>query len=157
MKRYIGVIDLGSNTARLVIYEQNERGLVYERDNIKRGLRLSGHLRDGALDEQGWEKTMACMRQFRDILTARQVSDVIGVATAAVRQAANGSELMGAIETKSPQPSPDLSYQQPGVFPERVRASEHSERDIRTCSILPTVRVLPTLSLCSAQKVVRPS
>lgn len=101
MKRYIGVIDLGSNTARLVIYEQNERGLVYERDNIKRGLRLSGHLRDGALDEQGWEKTMACMRQFRDILTARQVSNVIGVATAAVRQAANGSELMRAIEAET--------------------------------------------------------
>ncbi|USG64683.1 Ppx/GppA family phosphatase [Brevibacillus ruminantium] len=101
MHNDMGVIDLGSNTARLVIYQQDAQGLVYELDNIKRGLRLSSHLQDGRLDPAGWEKTMACMRQFRDILAAHQVSKVIGVATAAVRQAENGGELIKSIEAET--------------------------------------------------------
>ncbi|EJL44207.1 exopolyphosphatase [Brevibacillus agri] len=58
MKKSIGVIDLGSNTARLVIYEQDDSGMVTEVDNIKYSLRLSNHLHAGRLDEEGIAKTL---------------------------------------------------------------------------------------------------
>ncbi|MGM0714767.1 exopolyphosphatase [Brevibacillus parabrevis] len=101
MKKSIGVIDLGSNTARLVIYEQDDSGMAAEIDNIKYSLRLSNHLRAGRLDEEGVAKTLTAMRQFKKLLDARKVTQAIGVATAAVRQAENGRELTAAIERES--------------------------------------------------------
>lgn len=96
-RKKFGVIDLGSNTARLVVYELDEQGLVTEVDNIKRGLRLSNHLQDGRMDDEGVSKTVHAMRQFKELLDARSISDVIAVATAAVRQAENGAELIQRI------------------------------------------------------------
>ncbi|MGG1662320.1 hypothetical protein [Brevibacillus sp. NRS-1366] len=101
MNKSIGVIDLGSNTARLVIYKQDEQGNVTEVDNIKRSLRLSNHLRDNRLDEEGIAITLKCLRQFKELLDARQVSQTIGVATAAVRQAENGLELTRLIKKET--------------------------------------------------------
>jgi exopolyphosphatase / guanosine-5'-triphosphate,3'-diphosphate pyrophosphatase len=101
MNDTIGVIDLGSNTARLVVYEQDDRGLVYEVENVKRVLRLSSHLRDGRLEREGIEKTLTCMRQFQHLLRAYNVTTAIGVATAAVRQAENGRELLDAIRAET--------------------------------------------------------
>ncbi|MBO8163590.1 MAG: Ppx/GppA family phosphatase [Brevibacillus sp.] len=101
MGHYIGIIDLGSNTARLVIYHQDRQGFVYEVDNIKRVLRLSSHLQDGRISETGVLQTLAVMRQFRALLEARQVKHCVGVATAAVRQAENGVSLLKRIEAET--------------------------------------------------------
>ncbi|WP_051968110.1 exopolyphosphatase [Brevibacillus thermoruber] len=101
MNDTIGVIDLGSNTARLVVYRRDDQGLVYEVENVKRTLRLSSHLRDGRLEREGIEKTLACMRQFQQLLGAYNAATAIGVATAAVRQAANGRELLDAIRAET--------------------------------------------------------
>ncbi|MED4906744.1 Ppx/GppA phosphatase family protein [Brevibacillus centrosporus] len=101
MNRNFGVIDLGSNTARLVVYEQDSQGLVTEVDNIKRGLRLSNHVQNGRMDEEGITKTIDCMRQFKDLLEARNIRDIIAVATAAVRQSDNGSELIDRISKET--------------------------------------------------------
>jgi len=97
MNRNFGVIDLGSNTARLVVYEQDEQGMAMEVDNIKRGLRLSSHLQNGRLDDEGCAKTLDCLRHFKKLLNARSISGIIAVATAAIRQAENGQELIKRI------------------------------------------------------------
>lgn len=98
MDNYLAIIDLGSNSARLVIYRQSERGVLFESDNIKRVLRLSGHLgRDGRLDAAGVQIAIDAMRQFKQLCDARGVREIIGVATAAVRQASNGPELIRQI------------------------------------------------------------
>lgn len=109
MNKKVGIIDLGSNTARLVIYQQYEHSQLYEVDNIKRVLRLSGHLQEGRFDEAGIEKTLACMRQFKDMLDASNVTEIKGVATAAFRQAENGAELAKRIETETGIPIKILS------------------------------------------------
>lgn len=101
MNRNFGVIDLGSNTARLVVYEQDEQGLALEVDNIKRGLRLSNHLQNGRLDDEGIAKTLDCVRQFQELLNARSIRGVIAVATAAIRQAENGKELIERIHRET--------------------------------------------------------
>ncbi|GED68533.1 exopolyphosphatase [Brevibacillus reuszeri] len=101
MTKSIGVIDLGSNTARLVIYQQDEQGNLTEVDNIKRSLRLSNHLQNNRLDDDGMAITLTCLRQFKELLDARQVQQTIGVATAAVRQAENGVELLERIKAEA--------------------------------------------------------
>ena len=101
MNKKVGIIDLGSNTARLVIYQRYEQGQMYEVDNIKRVLRLSGHLQNGRFDASGIDKTLDCMRQFKAMLEARQVTETLGVATAAFRQAENGRELAERIESET--------------------------------------------------------
>lgn len=99
MGKYIGIIDLGSNTARLVVYFVNGHGIFQEYDNVKRVLRLSNHIcKDGKIDQNGFHKTIECLRQFKELCDAREVTEIIGVATAAVRQAQNGFELLQAIE-----------------------------------------------------------
>jgi exopolyphosphatase/guanosine-5'-triphosphate,3'-diphosphate pyrophosphatase len=98
----IGVIDLGSNSVRLVIYQRDGHGVVYERDNIKRMLRLGAHLDEsGAIDEIGQHDALESMRQFAAVCAARGVSEIVAVATAAVRQATNGPTLLLAIEDET--------------------------------------------------------
>jgi exopolyphosphatase / guanosine-5'-triphosphate,3'-diphosphate pyrophosphatase len=98
MGQYIGLIDLGSNTARLVVYEIDGQGLMVEHDNMKRTLRLISYLqKDGRISESGIQKTLACMAQFKEFCNVRKITEIIGVATAAVRQAVNGNELLQQI------------------------------------------------------------
>ncbi len=98
MGNYIGIIDLGSNSARLVIYYLDQQGLMYEFDNFKQVLRLSEHIQaDRNIDQEGFRKTLACMQQFKEICQIRGVNEIIAVATAAVRQANNGQALLQTI------------------------------------------------------------
>ncbi|PWK14487.1 Ppx/GppA phosphatase family protein [Tumebacillus permanentifrigoris] len=97
----LAIIDLGSNSARLVIYEQDAQGLLYESENVKRVLRLSSHLVNGKLDDRGVQTTLDCMRHFKEICEGRGVTEVVGVATAAMRQARNGPALRDQIQQET--------------------------------------------------------
>jgi len=101
LEKEVAIIDLGSNTVKLVIYHRHKDGRFHEAETVKQVLRLSGHLQDGRFDDAGIRKTLACMRQFREILAARQVAKTLGVATAAFRQAENGRELARRIEAET--------------------------------------------------------
>lgn len=106
MENYIGIIDLGSNSARLAIYYVDQQGLMYEFDNFKRVLRLGEHIKeDGNIDQEGYKSTIECMQQFKKVCTSRHVNETIAVATAAVRQAKNGKDLLREIKDKT-----DISF-----------------------------------------------
>jgi len=98
MDQFLGIIDLGSNSARLVIYAQSAGGMLFEVDNIKRVLRLSAHLNaQGRMEEAGVRLTLDCMRSFKQLCEARGVTEIVGVATAAIRQATNGRQIVARI------------------------------------------------------------
>lgn len=102
MEPMIGIIDLGSNSARLVMYRRDDSGLFFELDNIKKVLRLSAHITDqGELDQAGIRQTLEAMRMFKQLCDARQVTEIIGIATAAIRQASNGSDVIRHIEAQT--------------------------------------------------------
>lgn len=102
MQQMIALIDLGSNSARLVFYKQDPQGFLYEFDNVRQVLRLSSHLTaEGLLDDEGVQKTLTCMRRFQQLCAARGVKEVTGVATAAVRLARNGPELIREIREQT--------------------------------------------------------
>lgn len=91
----IAIIDIGSNSARLVIshiYKNGAYNMVY---NQKEALRLSQKV-DGQnlLTEEAFASTIETMRSFAHMCKIYQADKTIAVATAAIRNASNGAELV---------------------------------------------------------------
>src|ERR1700759_1166839 len=95
------VIDVGSNSVRLVIYRLDGRAIwtVY---NEKA---LAGLGRDlpttGRLSPEGVEIAMTAIRRFRALLDGWRAEDVTAAATAAVREAADGPHFLKRIREET--------------------------------------------------------
>ena len=94
----IAIIDIGSNSARLVIshiYKNGAYNMVY---NQKEALRLSQKV-DGQnlLTEEAFTSTLDTMRSFAHMCKIYQADKTIAVATAAIRNASNGPELVAEV------------------------------------------------------------
>jgi exopolyphosphatase/guanosine-5'-triphosphate,3'-diphosphate pyrophosphatase len=91
------VVDIGSNSVRLVVYEELGRA-PFPRFNEKSLCRLGEGLEEtGRLSETSFARTVEACRRFRAICDAMEVARVDVLATAAVRSASNGGALMAAI------------------------------------------------------------
>lgn len=94
----VAVIDIGSNSVRLVVYERLSRiatPLFNEKDlcGLARGLEASGKLDPAAV-----AGALATMRRYRALCDHIGVSQIQVLATAASREASNGSEFVSAVE-----------------------------------------------------------
>lgn len=86
----IAIIDLGSNTARLLLVNVKENGHFQVVDQLKEAPRLgAGMERDGFLRPQRIQETIKTLKMFRKLCDANGVEKIIAVATAAVRRAKN--------------------------------------------------------------------
>lgn len=87
----VAAIDVGSNSIRLVIAEYDPtRGLTII-DEVKEQPRLAAGLAaTGRLDEAAIERAFQTLRRMREVCQRRGVRRINAVATAAVRDAANG-------------------------------------------------------------------
>ena len=91
------VIDIGSNSVRLVVYDELGRA-PFPRFNEKALCQLGdGFARTGALAPDGVARSLAALRRFRAIADAMAVGRVDVLATEAVRQASNGPALVAQI------------------------------------------------------------
>jgi exopolyphosphatase/guanosine-5'-triphosphate,3'-diphosphate pyrophosphatase len=99
--RQAAVIDVGSNSVRLVIYRLDGRAIwtVY---NEKA---LAGLGRDlpstGRLSPEGVEVAITALRRFRAVLDGWDAADVTAAATAAVREAADGPSFLKRVRTET--------------------------------------------------------
>ncbi len=93
-----GVVDIGSNSVRLVIYEGparaplpicNEKALC----GLGRGLAENGTLNDNAVRD-----ALATLKRFRALIEAYGNPPTRVIATAAVREAADGHEFVKAVQ-----------------------------------------------------------
>ena len=94
----IAIIDIGSNSARLVIshiYKNGAYNMVY---NQKEALRLSQKV-DGnnLLTKEAFASTIDTMRSFAHMCKIYQADKTIAVATAAIRNASNGADLVAKV------------------------------------------------------------
>ena len=92
----IAIIDLGSNSIRFIIMEISKDGvyrLIYQE---KKPIRLAEGmtLKSPLLTEHAQERALHCLQVYRHIADAYQVTKIIAVATAAVRNAHNGSSFL---------------------------------------------------------------
>lgn len=91
------IIDIGSNTVRLVIYGGPLRApsvLLNEKVTPKLGKDVA---RDGMLSEKSMEVALTALKRYATLLELKPITNVEAVATAAVRDAANGREFLAEI------------------------------------------------------------
>ncbi|MDB5632293.1 MAG: ppx [Tardiphaga sp.] len=94
----VAVIDIGSNSVRLVVYESMSRSLV----TIFNEKALCGLGREvqttGLLAKDAVIKALTALRRFRALCKIMKVGRVYAIATAAARDASNGPEFIAAAE-----------------------------------------------------------
>lgn len=91
----IAVIDIGSNSVRLVVYGISKRHSFKELQDVKMPIRLFQYLDDkGMLSEKGIVVLIETLQVFKKILDAVTVDEIIITATAVIRQAKNGNEVL---------------------------------------------------------------
>ena len=95
----IGIIDLGSNSARLVIVRLFGEGHYMVEDELKESVRLGQDMdRDGFLKPQRVNETIKTLKMFKRLCDANGVERIIAVATAAVRRAKNQRSFLDEIQ-----------------------------------------------------------
>lgn len=100
MQHKIAVIDIGSNSVRLVVFEGNGRFPAVE-FNEKVMCGLGRGLASGKkLYPEGMVSALQTLERFALLLQEMKVVDIRAVATAAVRDAENGTAFLEAVETR---------------------------------------------------------
>ncbi|WP_419872133.1 Ppx/GppA family phosphatase [Candidatus Pristimantibacillus sp. PTI5] len=98
----IGIIDIGSNSVRLVVYERTANGAHRVADSSKRPARLSERIDEkGCLPGTAIDELIDTLTHFTMICTHNHTSNIRAVATAAIRNANNRSEILGRIKTET--------------------------------------------------------
>lgn len=98
----MAIIDLGSNTTRMLIIEVTRNGAYHLVEEDKGVVRLSEDmLPDGTIKEPAFKRTVAAMRLFKGVCDYHGVSKIIAVATAAVREASNQKEFLDHLKAET--------------------------------------------------------
>ncbi len=106
----VGIIDIGSNSIRLVIYETNKSDCYRVIDEAKHAARLSQHIdSNGSLPHEVIEEVGETLRYFKNLCDAAGVSDIHAVATAAIRNAQDSGAILRQLEQRSGLPIRILS------------------------------------------------
>src|SRR5580700_236539 len=111
------VVDLGSNSVRLVVYEGNCRNPVAI-FNEKAVLRLGRGLQaTGRLNEEGMGQALTVLHRYHAVARAMGATPFEMLATAAVRDARNGADFVAGLQARMPDvPIRILSGQQEAEY-----------------------------------------
>jgi exopolyphosphatase/guanosine-5'-triphosphate,3'-diphosphate pyrophosphatase len=94
----IAVIDIGSNSLRLVVFERLGATLLpLLNEKVMCGLGR-GIARTGRLNREGIDLAYANLQRFVALARALNVDHLMGIATAAVREASDGAAFVAAVE-----------------------------------------------------------
>jgi exopolyphosphatase/guanosine-5'-triphosphate,3'-diphosphate pyrophosphatase len=96
------VVDLGSNSVRLVVYEglgRNPMSIFNEKAVLRLG---RGLLATGMLDPDGMDQAMTILHRYRAVAQAMGANPIEVLATAAVRDARNGSDFVRRLQAYMP-------------------------------------------------------
>ena len=101
----LGVLDIGSNTVHLLVADVRPGGRPLATTSQRTVLRLMRYLTpDGAITEDGVLALEAAVGEARGVAASERVDELLATATSAVREAANGEEVIARIETALGQP-----------------------------------------------------
>ncbi|RYH10660.1 Ppx/GppA family phosphatase [Tropicimonas sp. IMCC6043] len=99
----VGVIDIGSNSVRLVVFDGAARSPAYFfNEKVMAGLG-AGMDQTGRLNPQGRTRALAAIRRFTTLARGMGIAPLTAVATAAVRVAEDGEEFRHEIESETGQ------------------------------------------------------
>ncbi|ASA21859.1 Ppx/GppA phosphatase family protein [Paenibacillus donghaensis] len=113
----IGIIDIGSNSIRLVIYDTTADGGYKIIKECKYSARLSERItKEGRLEQKDMESVIPVLLQFKDICKDFEVERIRAGATAAIRNAANSQEIISYLSEASTIPIEVISGHQEAYF-----------------------------------------
>ena len=117
MARKIGIVDLGSNTTRLVIYEYEPGKRFRLADEVREVVRLrEGMGRTNILRAAAIERSLNALRMFRAFCDTQGVEEVTAVATSAVRDAVNKDSFLARAEADTGWSLRVLSGEEEGYY-----------------------------------------
>lgn len=91
----IGIIDLGSNTTRLIVKAYEPHAHFHLIDEVRETVRLAeGVGEDNLLQPQAIYRTVEVMKMFRTLCRSTNITRIIAVGTSALRDAANQSDFL---------------------------------------------------------------
>lgn len=100
MKR-IAIIDIGSNSIRLVLVQINKNNCFSVIDEVKETVRLGKDMTIyGGLNPSRVEKAIEALAFFKCLYEAQGVTEVIAVATEAVRRASNQVDFINRVKSE---------------------------------------------------------
>lgn len=96
------IIDIGSNTIRLVLYQYNYKEGLHELGNIKTVARLRTYIQpSGEMSEDGIQVLSETLLTFKAMLEEFEITDVKAAATAAIRQATNRDQIIAQMKEQT--------------------------------------------------------
>ena len=98
---HYAIVDIGSNSVRMVVYDQMGRAPLpryVEKSLCRLG---EGLAQTEAISEEGFRRTVEALRRFRAVADAMGVARIDATATEAIRRASNGPALVAAIKETS--------------------------------------------------------
>lgn len=101
----LGVLDIGSNTVHLLVADVRPGGRPLAATSQRTVLRLMRYLGpDGEITPEGVTALVAAVTEARKVAASEKVDELLATATSAVREAANGPEVIALIEEALGQP-----------------------------------------------------
>lgn len=100
MAKRVAVVDIGSNSARMVIYEKTSRYAFHLLHEEKSRVRISenAYKHQGNLQEIPMQRAFEALKDFVDITKSFQVSKILCVATSALRDAPNKKDFLKKVK-----------------------------------------------------------
>src|SRR6056297_843681 len=97
----VGVVDVGSNSVRLVVFDGAARSPAYFfNEKVMCGLG-AGMSETGRLDPQGRARALDALRRFAHVADGLGTGPLNAVATAAVREAEDGADFVAEVERET--------------------------------------------------------
>ena len=94
------IIDIGSNTVRMAIY-QIEQGRIELLMKKKHMVGLASYVKNGRMQEKGIDKAVEVLQEFKAFLMSFKIQEITAFTTAALRNAQNSVEAVQAIEKRT--------------------------------------------------------
>jgi exopolyphosphatase/guanosine-5'-triphosphate,3'-diphosphate pyrophosphatase len=97
----VAVVDIGTNSTRLLVAEVSDGGVTAELERRSTVTRLgAGVDTDGRLNDDAIERTTATLAEYRELIDQHGADKAVAVLTSAVRDAANGAEFSQTVKDR---------------------------------------------------------
>jgi exopolyphosphatase / guanosine-5'-triphosphate,3'-diphosphate pyrophosphatase len=94
----VAVVDIGSNSTRLLVAEVGADGALTELERRSKVTRLGDRVeRTGRLADDAMERVLATLAVYRELIDTHEASETVAVLTSAVRDAANGAQFTARV------------------------------------------------------------
>jgi exopolyphosphatase/guanosine-5'-triphosphate,3'-diphosphate pyrophosphatase len=94
----VAVVDIGSNSTRLLVADVGADGALTELERRSRVTRLGDRVeRTGRLAEDAMDRVLATLAVYRELIDAHGAQETVAVLTSAVRDAANGAQFAARV------------------------------------------------------------